>query len=47
MFYVYLIKSINFQEQRYVGFTENLKQRIKDHNSGMSPHTKNMCLGNW
>jgi len=40
MFYVYLIKSQKFPEQRYVGFTENLKQRLYEHNSGMSVHTK-------
>ena len=40
MFYVYLIQSINSPEQRYIGFTEDLKQRIKDHNSGLSLHTK-------
>ncbi|MCM1294337.1 MAG: GIY-YIG nuclease family protein [Muribaculaceae bacterium] len=40
MFYVYLIKSQKFPEQRYVGFTENLKQRLHEHNSGSSPHTK-------
>ena len=40
MFYVYLIKSVEHPEQRYIGFTEDLKQRIADHNSGLSPHTK-------
>ncbi len=40
MFYVYLIKSVNNPEQRYIGFTEDLKQRIKDHNDGLSPHKK-------
>lgn len=40
MYYVYLIQSINYPEQRYVGFTEDLKRRLTDHNSGMSLHTK-------
>lgn len=40
MFYAYLIKSEKHPEQRYIGFTTNLKQRIHEHNSGMSPHTK-------
>jgi len=39
MFYVYLIKSEKFPEQRYIGFTADLKQRIKDHNAGFSKHT--------
>jgi predicted GIY-YIG superfamily endonuclease len=40
MFYVYFIKSINFPDQRYIGFSSDLKQRLKDHNSGKSLHTK-------
>ena len=40
MYYVYLIQSLNTPEQKYVGFTENLKQRINEHNSHMSVHTK-------
>ena len=39
MFYVYLIQSINYPEQRYVGHTSDLKKRINDHNSGFSFHT--------
>ena len=39
MFYVYLLRSINFPEKTYKGFTSNLKSRIKDHNSGKSTHT--------
>jgi len=39
MFYVYLIKSVSFPEQKYIGMTEDLKQRINDHNSGYSLHT--------
>jgi predicted GIY-YIG superfamily endonuclease len=37
--YVYLIQSINNADQRYVGITSDLQQRLKDHNSGKSPHT--------
>ena len=36
---VYIIRSIDFPDQEYVGATENLKQRIPDHNSGKSSHT--------
>lgn len=39
MFYVYILQSIDTQDQTYIGFTEDLKQRIKDHNSGHSKHT--------
>ncbi len=40
MFYVYLIKSINFPDQKYIGHTDNLKERLETHNSGGSLHTK-------
>ncbi|KKU87090.1 hypothetical protein A3A64_04030 [Candidatus Gottesmanbacteria bacterium RIFCSPLOWO2_01_FULL_48_11] len=38
-FYVYILfnKSKNFI---YIGYSENLKQRIKEHNSGYSQSTK-------
>ena len=39
MFYVYLIQSEAFPEQRYVGFTTNLRKRIAAHNAGRSQHT--------
>lgn len=39
MVYVYLIESVHQRKQHYVGFTENLKQRLTDHNDGKSPHT--------
>ncbi|MEX2648921.1 MAG: GIY-YIG nuclease family protein [Alphaproteobacteria bacterium] len=39
MFYVYLIRSEAFLEQHYVGFTTNLRKRIKTHNVGGSVHT--------
>ena len=39
MYCVYLIKSINFPEIVYVGYTINLEQRLKTHNSGGSIHT--------
>ncbi len=40
MYYVYLLQSINFLDQRYVGYTENFDKRLIDHNSGNSHHTK-------
>ena len=39
MFYVYLIKSVSSPEQKYIGMTGNLRQRLEDHNSGRSLHT--------
>jgi predicted GIY-YIG superfamily endonuclease len=40
MHYVYLIRSISFPDQIYVGQTDNLKNRLKDHNSGQAKSTK-------
>jgi putative endonuclease len=39
MRYVYLLQSRAFVDQRYVGLTSDLKQRLAEHNSGKSPHT--------
>lgn len=39
MFYVYLIRSEKYPEQRYIGVTKDLQKRIHDHNSGYSFHT--------
>jgi predicted GIY-YIG superfamily endonuclease len=37
--YVYLIESIAHPEERYVGLTDDLTRRLKEHNRGGSPHT--------
>lgn len=39
MHYVYLLRSINFPDKTYIGFTEDLKQRMSTHNAGGSKHT--------
>ena len=39
MKYVYLLKSIPKPDKRYISLTNNLNQRLKDHNTGKSPHT--------
>ena len=39
MFYVYLIRSEAKPDERYVGFTTDLKARLKVHNSGGSVYT--------
>src|SRR5216683_2980732 len=39
MWYVYIIRSINFPEQEYIGATVDLKRRMPEHNAGKSAHT--------
>ncbi len=39
MFYVYILQSRK-DGQFYIGFTKNLKKRIKDHNTGGTKSTK-------
>ena len=38
MYYVYLIKNEN--DEKYIGFTSDLKQRFEAHNSGKVSSTK-------
>src|SRR5476651_2373557 len=38
-FYVYILQSELDAEHFYVGFTEDLKTRLKKHNAGDVPHT--------
>jgi len=33
MWYVYIIRSINFPDQEYTGASEDLRRRLKDHRS--------------
>ncbi len=37
--YVYLIASESHPDQRYVGVTADLRERLAEHNRGKSPHT--------
>jgi putative endonuclease len=39
MFYVYMLQSEARPDERYTGFTTDLKQRLKKHNEGASIHT--------
>jgi predicted GIY-YIG superfamily endonuclease len=39
MKYVYLLQSIDFPDQNYVGLTDDLRSRFEKHNAGESPHT--------
>lgn len=39
MHYVYLIRSLSFPKERYIGSTSDLKARLAAHNRGDSTHT--------
>ena len=39
MYYVYLIRSLVRPEERYVGSTADLRERMADHNAGRPSHT--------
>jgi len=39
MHYVYLIESVSTAGRRYVGFTEDLRQRMAEHNAGKNVST--------
>jgi predicted GIY-YIG superfamily endonuclease len=39
MYYVYLLKFRSRPTQPYIGSTCDLRQRLKQHNEGRSPHT--------
>jgi len=38
-FYAYILRSKSEPPHFYTGFTENLDERLKHHNSGGDPHT--------
>ena len=38
-YHVYILESTSHPDHFYTGFTEDLKQRLEDHNAGHSPHT--------
>ena len=40
MYYVYIIQSINFPEQIYVGCTQDFAKRLSNHNCGTTAHTQ-------
>jgi predicted GIY-YIG superfamily endonuclease len=37
--YVYLLQSIDYPDETYVGLTDDLRSRFSAHNAGRSPHT--------
>ncbi|MGH6727460.1 MAG: GIY-YIG nuclease family protein [Pseudolabrys sp.] len=40
MMYVYLLQSINFPSETYVGLTDDLRKRLTAHNEGRATHTR-------
>ncbi len=45
MFYVYILQS-NKNKELYIGYTSDLRKRIKEHNQGLNFSTKkDICLG--
>jgi len=40
MYYVYCLRSINYVNQFYIGYTEDLRIRFKRHNEGLVRSTK-------
>jgi len=43
MYYVYLLRSLSHPAQRYIGYTEDIETRLRDHNDGKSKHTSKFC----
>jgi putative endonuclease len=39
MFYAYILESVASPGEFYRGHTDNLKQRLAEHNAGKCPHT--------
>ena len=39
MYYAYILRSVKFPSQTYVGSTSDLRKRLTEHNSGKSIHT--------
>jgi predicted GIY-YIG superfamily endonuclease len=39
MMYVYLLRSVDFPEENYVGLTDDLRARLSAHNKGQAKHT--------
>lgn len=39
MYYVYLLHSIKYPDEIYIGSSSDVKSRVIAHNAGQSPHT--------
>lgn len=44
MQYLYLLNSIKFPKEFYIGITSSVKERLKQHNEGISTHTAKFRL---
>ena len=44
LFYVYILQSISHPEHFYTGYTQNLEQRLNEHNQGKCSHTSKHLL---
>jgi predicted GIY-YIG superfamily endonuclease len=40
MKYVYLLESIGFPGETYIGLTDDLRKRLSAHNGGLASHTR-------
>ena len=40
MYYVYLLKSLKYQNKIYIGVTSDLKKRMHEHNAGLTYTTQ-------
>ena len=40
MYYVYILRSLKFENKIYIGYTSDLKKRLKEHNSGKNYTTR-------
>jgi len=40
MYYVYIIQSVNYPDKKYVGITQNMQQRLANHNIGTTLHSR-------
>ena len=39
MYYTHILESLSQPDQRYIGYTSDLKARLAKHNAGKCPHT--------
>ncbi len=40
MYYVYILQSVNFPDKFYIGYTNDLKRRLMQHNNEHAGHTE-------
>ena len=43
MYYVYILRSERVTKQTYIGYTSDIRQRLEQHNQGLSKHTAKFC----